>query len=248
MKKSLIGFSTILIWLMTGACAEVENAEGARVGLIMKSARYGISNGRVTNAWDITEAMLGVTKIELENEFDDDDHSGSRVSHDGDDDDSADDDAFELEIKGNFKVNLLDGTSTPPIPEVDVPPGVYNEVKLDLSPILDGGYSVILKANYTDDNGIEHPVELMLDQQFEIKIESHKGFDVDIQKLNQVLLLFELEKWFAGIDLAGLEDNDGVIRISFEDHAATAGQVKINIDTHCKSGSDDNDDGSIDDD
>jgi hypothetical protein len=206
--------------------------------------------------------MIGVTKIELEHELeydsgDDDGYDdGYDDNYDDSDDSSGDDDSddydgsddFEVEIKGRYVVDLLDGTSSPGIPAISVTPGFYNEIKIELSPILDGGYSVILKGSYTDNQGVQRPVELMLKHFFELKIENHKGFDLDAVKLNQILVLFDLESWFSSVDMEALIDEDGMIRINLETHHDVSNQVKFNIEDHCRSGSDDDDDGKFDDD
>jgi len=247
--KSLTNVFLVFVfafWMIS--CSEGDLNEGpAQVAVKLQGTTQSQGNARINGQMEIKEAMFGVTKIELEREFDDESGSNGDESDASDGDNSSDDD-FEIEVKGNFKVDLLNGTSNPDIPVISVDPGVFTEVKVDLSPILEGGYSVILKADYVDDNGVVHPLELMLDQMFEIKVGNHNGFAVDTEKLNQVLLLFNLESWFTDINLSNLMDEDGVIRIDIETDDATMTKVKINIDDNCKSGSDDDDDGEIDDD
>jgi len=250
--KNVILVFLFTFWMMSCSDGDL-NDQAARVAVKLQGTTQSGLGARINGQMEIKEAMFGVTKIELEREFD---HISGNGDDDNDDsDDSGNDDAndssdseFEIEIKGNFKVDLLNGSSTPEIPVLSVDPGEITEVKVDLSPILDGGYSVILKADYVDDNGVVQPLELMMDQMFEIKVENHNGFTVDTEKLNQVLLLFDLESWFTDINLNNFMDEDGVIRIDIESDDDTMNKIQINIDDNCKSGSDDDDDGEIDDD
>jgi hypothetical protein len=242
----------MVFWLGTFSCSENEVGESARMTIRMLGSNHTVQNARISAGLNVDEAFFGVSKIELERESEHhggiDDHKGHSDDDDNDDHEYQSNDEFELEIKGNYVVDLINGTSQPEIPTVSLDPGFYNEVKVELSPILEGGYSVILKGSHIDDQGNERAVEFILDQFFEIKIENRNGFNLDVEKLNQILLLFELEAWFADIRFDELIDEDGVIRIKVDVDEDAVNQVKINIGNHCKGGSDDNNDGELDDD
>lgn len=232
-------FSVLAIVLFS--CSSGNENDPARLSVKFKGTASSISNGRISSSWDITEALIGVTKIEFEMEHDDDDddNSGSRISHGGDDID--DDDESEIEIKGNWIVNLLDGTSDPELPGISVDQGDFNEIKVVLSPIIDDQYSVIFNAVFTDDHGMQTPVEVMLSNQIIIKVKDDAGFVVTAEKLNEIIIELELDKWLSEIDLASLDVENGKIKISVDHNEGEIDKIKINIKSHCGASDDDED-------
>ena len=91
---------------------------------------------------DFTNALIGVTEIELESlEIGEDDHhsggdSDDDSDYDGEDDDGDDSDEgenhhegeFEIEYQGQFVVDLIAGTSDPDFGIADLIPGTYKEI------------------------------------------------------------------------------------------------------------------------
>lgn len=240
------------------SCSSGDENDPAQLSIKFNGATTALSNGRVSSSLDITEALIGVTKIELEMEHEDEHHnssddSGSRTSHGGDDDDDDDDNdgENEIEIKGSWVVDLLNGTSEPDLPTMSIDPGQFNEIKVVLSPIIEDQYSVVFKATYTDDNGAQIPVELMLSNQIIFKVKSNSGFVISAEKLNEIVVQLELDKWLSEIDLSSLDAENGKIKISIDHNEGAIDKIKINIKDHCgaKSGdhNDDNDDDNDDD-
>ncbi len=116
------------------SCSDENDNDPAQLSIKFEGTSSSINNGRVSSSLDITEALIGVTKIEFELEHDDGQHNssdddGARTSTNDDDDDDSDDEN-EIEIKGNWVVNLLDGTSDPELPTMSIDPGQFNEMKI----------------------------------------------------------------------------------------------------------------------
>lgn len=215
----------------------------ARVSVKIEGVSSSVSNGRVSSNLIISQALIGVTKIEMEmeNELHDpsDDH-GSRTGSDDDSGDDTDDDSVgEFEIKGNWIVNLLDGTSDPELPAMGIEPGQFNEVKIVMSPIIEDKYSVVFNATYTNDSGIEVPVEIKLSNVIIFKVENNEGLSFSSEKLNELIVQLDLDKWLSQVDLNALNVEDGKIRISIDHNETEIEKVKINIKENCGSGSDD---------
>jgi len=228
------------------SCSSGNENDPALLSVKFEGTSSSVSNGRVSGGLEITEALIGVTKIEFEMEYEDEHHSssddsGSRTSHDDDDDDE-----HEIEIKGNWVINLLDGTSEPDLPTMSIDPGQFNEIKIVLSPIIDGQYSVIFKAVYTDGDNTT-PVELMLSNEIIFKVEHNTGFVITSEKLNEIIVQLELDKWLSEIDLSSLDAENGKIKISIDHNSGEIEKIKINIKGSCGSKSGDDDDDSDDD-
>ena len=225
------------------SCSKDNVNDPAQVSVKIEGVSSSVSNGRVSTNLIINQALIGVTKIELEMEdehHDSSDDHGSRTGSDDNSGDDTDDDSFgEFEIKGNWIVNLLDGTSSPELPAMGIEPGQFNEVKIVMSPIIEDKYSVVFKASYTNDGGEEVPVEIMLSNVIIFKVENDKGLSFSSEKLNELIVQLDLDKWLSQIDLNTLDIEDGKIRISIEHNETEIEKIKINIKNNCISGSDD---------
>jgi hypothetical protein len=232
-----------ILAVLSVACSNDNTAnDPALLSFKFEGVSTSISNGRVASQLEITEAQIGVTKIEFELEHEDEHHNSSSNDDDkqsGNDDNKSDDSEFELELKGNWVVDLLDGTSNPDLPVMSIDPGQFNELKIVLSPIIDGKYSVVYKANLTDDLGNQVPVEILLTSEIIFKVYDDAGFVVSSEKLNEIIVKLELDKWLSGIDLSSLNVENGKIKISIDHNEGEIEKIKINIKDHCGSGSDD---------
>jgi len=169
LKIKILGI-VVIGGLFATACSENStNPDAAKVSLEMKAVTQlgSINPGGRIAATDITftEAMVGVTKIEFESSSDerDDDHSSSngRTSSGGDDDNGDDDSGEqEMEIKGNFIVDLLAGTSNPDFGISGITPGVYDKLEIKMSPILSDGNTLKIVFDYSADGSDPVTVEI----------------------------------------------------------------------------------------
>jgi hypothetical protein len=197
-------------------------------------------SGRLANTGLVfTEVVIGVTEIEFEtfeeNEAEDDD---------------GEDDNEEVEYEGNYVVDLIAGTSNPDFGQADIAPGIYEEMEIELSPILEGDITMFVAFDYTPDGAVD-PVryEYSTDAEMEYELEPEGGFFLDEGALNQMLVLIDLDAMFANIDLnTATADIDGVVRINGSSNADLAAQIASNLEDVMEGGEDEDGDGEIDDD
>jgi len=263
--KNLLMASIVIMALMLGSCGEDVDPTKADVRLEMKATTQlntiNTSARVAESGVEFTDFLIGVTEIEfegLEGSNSDDDHSGNDDSgndsnddsgHGSDDDDGHHEDEYEIEFEGQFIVNLLTGTSDPDFGIADVIPGVYKEIKLKMRPILDDGNSVFVRFNYTPDGQDQVTVEFSTNKEIEFELEKHSGIQLDGNSLNQVLILFDLDKLLANVDLSILDkDEDGVIRINGSSNSSVTAAILSNFHQSCEAGEDDDHDDKFDDD
>jgi len=250
----------VVVTLFLGSCGENVDPTKADVKLEMKAVTQSNTintNARIAESGvEFTDFLIGVTEIEFEgmesNDSNDNDHSGDDDdnSNHNSNDDNGNHDENEIEFQGQFVVDLLAGTSDPDFGVADVIPGVYKEIKVKISPIMDDGNSVFVRFNYTPD-GTSDPVtvEFSSTGELEFELENHSGINLDGNSLNQVLILFDIDQLLTNVDLSGLDkDEDGVIRINSSSNATLYASILSNFHHSCKAGDDDNHDGEFDDD
>ncbi len=229
----------ILGILILGSCTEDEESGIATVGVKMQavtSVNSLATSGRVLNTISFTEALVGVTELELETLEDD-------AMDDAEDDD-------EIEFEGRFIVDLIAGVSDPDFGFTELPAGLYEELEIEMEPILEGGHTIYVAFEFTPEGGTE-PVSVIYtyDDELEFELESESGFMLDGTGINQLLVLLDLDALLAGIDLSNaLAGDDGVIRINGESNAEIASKFESNLDKILEAGEDDDDDGEFDDD
>jgi len=267
-KNTIITAIVVLVLLM-GGCGESVDPTMADVKLEMKAHTHLSSintNARVMNSGiEFTEVLIGVTEIEFESmgdnhsddsndESDDiDDESNADNSDDHSDDNNKDDGDVdhddEIEFEGQFVVDLLNGTSDPDFGIADVIPGVYKELEIKISPILEDGNSIFVAFTYQPEGSEPVNVELSTNKEIEFEIENHSGIQLDGNSLNQILVLFDLNQLLTGVDFNQASmDVDGIIRINSDSNADIAALIWANLDNVLEVGEDEDGDHDIDDD
>lgn len=252
--KMKILLVVVFISLVFAACDSNNTAEGIK--LKIKGITNTSANNARVNESELTYqfAQIGIQEVELEgmdaeNENEDgDDDSDDRLTHDGDDnDDQGEDEEFSFE--GPFVVDLLAGTSIPDFGVLAIEPGLYEEVEIELAPVLLDGNSVFIAFTYTPDVGSPVQVQISTKQEMEFEIESESGIQVDANALSTILVLLDLQTLLASVDFSQANaDNDGVIRINDTSNTDLAVQIFSNFKSFCHAGEDDDHDGDIDDD
>lgn len=258
MKMNKLGLIVLLgIFFMVQSCnnnSEEPNLANISMEMKASTALSTINSGRVAaEGLVFTEVLLGVTELEFEtleeNEAEDrgEDEDGNETE---DEDGDGEDDNEEVEYEGEFVVDLLAGTSTPDFGAADLAPGLYEEIEIEMGPILDGGLTMYVAFDFTP-VGATEPVsfEFSTSQEIEYELENDNGFLLDGTALNQMLIIFNLDALFANIDLntatAGV---DGVVRINENSNTDLYGVIFENFKDSMEGGEDDDDDGEIDDD
>ena len=222
----------------------------ANVDLTMKATTSlsSLTSGRMAaTGLEFTEVRVGVTEMEfetLEEEENEDSDDYEDADNDGEDDDE------EVEFEGEFTVDLIAGTSSPDFGIADLAPGIYEEMEVEMEPIMADGNTMFIAFNYTPD-GETDPVRYEYSNKYELEfeIEDEAGFQIDEGALNQMLILVDLDALFANVDLnTATADVDGVVRINANSNADLAAAIEQNLGSICDGGEDEDGDGEFDDD
>ncbi len=259
-----INFLSLLsaVALFFASCSENVNPDQAKVNLAMKATTdLGTINasGR-TEAMEIefTKAIVGVTKIEFEAEGDDydDDNSGSGSNDDNsgsgsvddDDDSNSDNGDQELEIKGNFEIDLIAGTSNPDFGISGITPGIYDELEIQMSPFLDGGKTLIVEFNYSLNGSDPVTIEISTSHELEFEVDIQSNVDLSASSISNILVLFDLDQLLSGIDFSSANtDANGVIKINETSNTGLYSTIASNLHQVLEAGEDDDNDDEFDD-
>jgi hypothetical protein len=242
---------TLLIGLALSIQSCNNNDPGlANLNMEMKAvtAASTIAGGRVTAADMVyTQVLIGVTEIELETLEENDAEDSGNVENDKDGD--GEDDNEDIEFKGEYTVDLITGTSTPDFGDTDIAPGLYEEIEIDLEPIMNDGNTMFIAFDFNP-TGASEPIkyEYSNSANLEYELESDSGIELTDSGLNQLLVVLDLDALFAGVDLSSATaDSDGVVRINDSSNANLAAQIAANLDSIMEGGEDDDNDGEFDD-
>jgi hypothetical protein len=248
LKKTVLTLFIGLVMIMQSCSTNDPALSDIKLEMKATTALSTINpSGRLANTGLVfTEVVIGVTEIEFEtfeeNEAED---SGEIEDNDGD----GEDDNEEVEYEGNYVVDLIAGTSNPDFGQADIAPGIYEEMEIELSPILEGDITMFAAFDYTPDGAVD-PVryEYSTDAEMEYELEPEGGFFLDEGALNQMLVLIDLDAMFANIDLnTATADIDGVVRINGSSNADLAAQIASNLEDVMEGGEDEDGDGEFDD-
>jgi len=129
--------------------------------------------------------------------------------------------AAEIEFEGPYVVDLIQGTAAPELPQIEMVPGTYDNIQLELDKIegdeVDGlgsplvadtdplfGNSIFLEGTYTgttlggDVTDIPFSMAFDLDEEFELSSTGDiaTGLVVEDGQLNPIIIAFRLVRWF----------------------------------------------------
>jgi hypothetical protein len=240
MRSSMFALA-LAIGLFLQSCSQ-ENVDvaDAQVELQMKAqTNQSVVNARSINTgYVFTEILLGVTELEFET-----------LEEAETEDEEGEDEQEEVEFEGEFIVDLIRGTSTPEFGMAEIAPGIYEEIEIEMEPILEGGYSIFVGFEFTNSNNEVVSVEYGNSDELEFEVENETGFVLDGGAANQMLILLNLDVLFTGVDLnTATADNDGVIRINESSNVDILETIASNLDHILDAGEDDDEDGDIDED
>ncbi len=167
-------------------------------------------SGAETGTLTLTEARLVLSEIEFEQD-------DMEIDTDLEEEQDVE---SELEFKGPFIVDLLNGTVEPDFPYTELLPGTYTEINLKLNKIETDdweageaaliemtdplyGNSIYLAGTYTgylsdfDAVNLDFSFSFNLDEDFETTAgDLNEGIVIDEGIINSVLIAFRLAKWF----------------------------------------------------
>ena len=198
-------------------------------------------NGRTTATSNLTfnEVLIGVTELEfetLEEEDDEMDDNGEEIEVDD-----------EVEYEGVFVVDVLNGTSNPDFGIATLAPGLYEEIEMEMEPVLPGNHTISIEATFINGD-TQYPVVFTSGEDFELEIENDNGFMLSEGSLVDILVVIDLDALFSGIDLTQASvDQDGTIYINSSSNASMASTIENNFEAALEAGEDEDDDDEIDD-
>lgn len=222
--------------LMVAACdSSSSDPKLEGVKMQMKAVASSSTIGGKTSATGLTftEVRLGVEELEFETDLED-----------SEEDNSGEDDSEKVEFEGPYTVDLINGTSNPSFGLTDVAGGVYDEIEIDVEPVMEDGNSIFIRFTYEGKT-----YEFSTTEDLEIEIEDLDGYTVDENTLTNMLVLINLDSLFAGIDLStAVADEDGVIRINDTSNEDITDDILDQFEDSCDAGEDSDDDDDLDDD
>jgi hypothetical protein len=210
----------LLLAIVIGACSSDPQLDGVKLKMKAITSQSSLNGRTSATGLSFTEVKFGVREIEFEMEDDDDD-----------------DDTEEVEFEGAFTVDLIAGTSNPSFGLADVASGVYDEIEIELAPVMADGNSIFI--SFTK-NGITY--EFSSKQEFDIEIEDANGYTIDANALTNILVLVNLDVLFANVNLDNaIADEDGVVRINETSNSSLASQIINQLEDSCDVDDDDDD-------
>ncbi len=236
--------------LWVGGCNNDEpTAEGIKLQMKAVTSLSTINGRTSATGLEFSQILLGVRELEFET-LEEDDLEDSNDDLDGDNDDGEDDNE-EIEFEGSYVVDLINGTSTPDFGLASVQPGIYEEIEIEMGPILENNNSIFIAFSYIPDGGGSAvQVEFSSQEEIEFEIEDETtGFQLDANALTNMLVILDLDALFSGIDLStAVADEDGVVRINDSSNSGITQQILSNLEDACDAGEDDDNDDDIDED
>lgn len=236
--------------LWVGGCNNDEpTAEGIKLQMKAVTSLSTIKGRTSATGLEFSQILLGVRELEFET-LEEDDLEDSNDAMDGDNDDGEDDNE-EVEFEGSFVVDLINGTSTPDFGLASVRPGIYEEIEIEMGPILENNNSIFIAFSYTPAGGSSAvQVEFSSQEEIEFEIEDETtGFQLDANALTNMLVILDLDALFSGIDLStAVADEDSVVRINDSSNSGITQQILANLDDAFDAGEDDDNDDNIDED
>lgn len=224
----------LAIALIVGACGNDPAVQG--INLEMKAtstlSTFKSKSGRISaTGLQFTEVLVGVRELEFETDDEDmnEDANGELPSE-------------EIEFKGPYVVDLINGISKPDFGLGTMKPGLYDKVEIEMGPVLEDGSTVRIGFTYNTKSVIFSTTE-----EIELEVENAAGYQLDENTITNLLVLFNLDSLLANIDLsAAVADADGVIRINKSSNSEIHNKILVALETSCEAGEDDDHDDDID--
>ena len=250
MKTTVILF-LIACCIMLGGCTESDAPATAKLQLEMKAStslsKISSSGRSMASGLVFSEVLIGVTELEFET-LEEDQKEEEDDALDGEDHDGETENE-EIEFEGEFAVDLIHGISTPDFGIAEILPGQYEEMEIEIGPVLEGGKSVLIAFEIPRQDADPLKFEYSYSGELEIEIERDAGFHLDGGSLNQMLVLFDLDLLFGNIDFSqAVADADGIIRIHSTSNEGLASLIAANIHAVFEAGEDHDGDDHIDED
>jgi cobalamin biosynthesis protein CobT len=121
--------------------------------------------------------------------------------------------------------------------------GIYTELEAKMEPVLDNGYSIYIEAQYTDIQGITHPLVYYTDNDIDFEVENEEGIQVNDQEIKDLVVRIDLNGLFSNIDLSNAEMGvSGAILINEDNNEELADRIEEYLEEHAEFEEDDDND------
>jgi hypothetical protein len=232
------GILVIVMAFMIIIAISCEKSDDTGITLSFKGETSVLKSTNNDGSYTFSEAFLGVHEIEIESE----EEYEEEYETEGTEVEIETETEIEYEFEGEYAVDLLTGESDPDMGLAEVQPGTYNELEAEISPILEGGKSIIIKGTYTESGQETIEFEFSTTSEIELEVESDAGFYLDEGSILDLVVTFVLPGLFDGVDFYGAEKNDnGVVIMDDSTNVEQTNKVKSNISKFAELEDDDDD-------
>ena len=210
--KTSIKLLTVLLVLtaLSGCKKDPQTAEANFTITDQSTAARSFSRVPAPVSFTFSKAVVGVKKVKFEREMNGDEQ--------------------DYKYKGNYSFDILTGTSTPPLPTVEIEPGVYHKLKVKFDNVLPTGNSLEINGTATV-AGVDFQFEFTSKVDAEFKIENPDGVSVNPDDIVTFVLQIDLPSLFGGVDFSTATiDADGVIRINDNSNANIQDIIENNFE------------------
>lgn len=232
------------------SCNDSNTPGTAGVQLEMKAtasiSKISASGRSMATGAIFRQVLLGVTELEFES-AEENQVEAENDAHDGDGDGEAENE--KVEYHGSYVVDLIKGTSTPDFGIADLLPGTYEEMEINVGPVLDSGKSILVAFDIPRSGADTLKIEFSTSAELQLELERDAGFQLDGGALNQMLVLFNLDSLIENIDFSqAVVDADGIIRINEHSNTDLALHLASNFYHSMEAGEDHDHNEEIDED
>ncbi len=218
MKKNVLLFASLFVMLFI-SCNDDDPSTKSTFSIQQKQLVYKTSSANkqtstTLGSFSFSKVLIGVSKIEFEKEYEINDVEIEE----------------EIEYTGNFSFDVLNGTSSPAIPSIDIEAGVYHELEFKVDTVLANGNSIEIFGSYNDGN-YNYLFEFSSTIVEEFEIENENGINLNVNETVNFVLMLELETLFKSINFTTLlVDSDNVIRINPSSNSEIYSQIEDNLE------------------
>lgn len=157
---------------------------------------------------------------------------------------NQDDNELEVDYEGPYVVNLLNGSSTPDLGQIDLNPGPYCEIEFEIEAYEidnDDNESLTFLIQDSEMNNLSLLIEGLSpesipftlrfeeDEEFELESTNALGFELKAGTANELLLALDIRSLFNNITFTTLIQNGGEIEISKDSNEDAYDQIALNI-------------------
>ncbi|NVK05884.1 MAG: hypothetical protein HWD92_13755 [Flavobacteriia bacterium] len=186
-----------MIGLVSCEEAELNNRTQSETGYTVDMQSTESSNK--AGEFNLATAWMLVTEVELESE------------------DEMEGEETEIDIEGEYFVDLLTGTVEPEFPIVEVEPGEYEELELTIGSEEENTTAIYLEGSFETFANLTYELEVEITGSFELELEDERDNVIEITRDNvkEILVQVDLEAIIAQLDLGSASvNNTGVIVIN----------------------------------